>query len=134
MTVGILVISHAESGASLIAAGELIIGELPLPLRWLAVYPDDEPEVIYDQACRLKQEVDQGAGVLVVTDLFGATPNNIARRLYRPDRVRVVAGMNLSMLLRVMNYPGANLAELVDKAVSGGRDAVVECCPFMERE
>ena len=61
--------------------------------------------------------------------MFGATPSNIACRLRDEIDVRVVAGVNLPMLIRVLNYPRLHIDELVHKAISGGRDGIVLCNP-----
>ncbi|MBW3546289.1 MAG: hypothetical protein KY428_11955, partial [Bacteroidetes bacterium] len=64
---------------------------------------------------------DSGDGVLVLTDAFGSTPSNIAMRLSRQSGVTVVSGLNLPMLLRVMNYPQLSLEELqINNALPGG--------------
>jgi PTS system ascorbate-specific IIA component len=59
--------------------------------------------------------------------MYGSTPSNIACRLHAQANVRVVGGINLPMLVRILNYPRLSLDELVDKAVSGGRDGVLTC-------
>ena len=69
--------------------------------------------------------LDHGAGVLILTDLYGATPSNIAHRLVEENKTVVVTGLNLSMLMRVLNYPNLSLEELVDKACRGGGEGVV---------
>ena len=74
----------------------------------------------------LVEELDQGGGVLVLTDLLGSTPTNIAQRLLPESGIRIVAGVNLGMLLNVLNYPSLALADLVEKAVQGGRGGVLE--------
>ena len=72
------------------------------------------------------EELDQGQGVLVLTDMYGSTPSNIACKLSN-GQVRVVAGINLPMLVRVMNYPALNLPQLADKALTGGHEGVISC-------
>ena len=69
--------------------------------------------------------VDKGDGVLVMTDIFGATPSNIAMKLLQPGRIEGVAGVNLPMLLRALSYRDKDLPTLLAKSVSGGRDGVL---------
>jgi PTS system mannose-specific IIA component len=133
MSVGVLVLAHAESGASLIAAAKAIVGDDSLAIDNVAVHPDDDAEVLVMQARTLVDKLDQGAGILIVTDLFGSTPCNIARQLGAGRHIRIVAGLNLAMLLRILNYPGAELGELVDKALAGGRQAIMDCSPTRDR-
>jgi PTS system ascorbate-specific IIA component len=91
------------------------------------VAPESDPDAMREQAASLIREVDRGDGVLVLTDLFGSTPSNIATALQHNHKVISVAGINLPMLLRVMNYPKLGLRELAEKALSGGRDGVLHC-------
>lgn len=68
-----------------------------------------------------------GDGVLVLTDIYGSTPGNIANRLFDAHGVAVIAGINVPMLIRVLNYPDLSLEELVNKAVTGGHDGIILC-------
>ena len=76
------------------------------------------------RALRMREQLDTEAGVLVLSDLAGSTPGNVAERVARQGRVRVVTGINLPMLMRVFNYPGLDLDALARKALEGGRDGV----------
>jgi PTS system ascorbate-specific IIA component len=73
--------------------------------------------------------VDYGDGVLVMTDVFGATPANLAQKLIRPGRVEVLAGVNLPMLLRALTYRDRDMQTLITKAIAGGRDGVLHMQP-----
>jgi PTS system ascorbate-specific IIA component len=86
---------------------------------------DCDPTELLQEAHTQIATLDTGGGVLVLTDLYGATPCNIAARLLANPKIRVVSGMNLPMLIRVLNYPDLSLDALADKAVSGGRDGVM---------
>jgi len=95
-------------------------------LRALDVPPDADVATTVAAARALLGEIDDGAGVLVLTDVFGATPGNVACELAVPGRVAVVAGVNLPMLLRAVCYRDCALAELVDKALAGGIHGVLQ--------
>ena len=84
-------------------------------------------EHLLEQARRTCEKLDQGDGVLVLTDMFGSTPSNIANRLLGESTIQVVAGINLPMLVRVLNYPSLNLHKMVNKALSGGHDGILLC-------
>jgi PTS system ascorbate-specific IIA component len=71
--------------------------------------------------------MDQGQGVLVLTDIFGSTPSNIAASLAEDGRIAVVAGLNLPMLVRVLNYPEDPLEGLTEKAIVGGNRGILAC-------
>ncbi|MGH8542249.1 MAG: PTS sugar transporter subunit IIA [Gammaproteobacteria bacterium] len=126
MSVGILIIGHANVGESLRDNAVKTFGAQPLPLAVVSIGRDCEPERAHAQASAMIQALDQGDGVLVLTDICGATPCNIATRLLVEGRVKIVTGVNLPMLLRVLNYADLGLERLVDKAISGGRDGIVE--------
>lgn len=76
-----------------------------------------------DTLCKL----DQGQGILILTDMFGSTPSNIACAVSDRNDIRIVSGLNLPMLIRVLNYPSLSLEELELKAISGGQEGVVRC-------
>lgn len=134
MTVGLLIISHNHIGAELLNTASATLGVCPLATAVLPVMPDSDPEALVVKARRMVTELDQGDGVLVLTDVYGSTPSNIANRLSDCKQVRVVAGLNLPMLIRVLNYPRLSLAELVEKAISGGRNGILLCPTGAEEE
>ncbi|MFA5625919.1 MAG: hypothetical protein WCX90_05915 [Thiohalomonadaceae bacterium] len=125
--VGILLITHDPLGKILRDTAEAILGHCPLSLAVLTVPMDADPENAAAEARRLATSLNQGAGVLVLSDLYGSTPSNIACQLADWKHVQVVSGLNLPMLLRVCNYHALTLAELAEKAHSGGHDGIVLC-------
>ncbi len=123
MSVGLLIITHNNIGLSLFEAVTAVIGKAPLPTKLLSVLPDSDPEKLVQQAKQQVKELNEGQGVLVLTDMYGSTPSNIACKLAN-NQVNVIAGLNLPMMVRVMNYPQLSLSQLANKAVSGGREGV----------
>ena len=85
----------------------------------------DDPDALLPVAEDLIRFLDQGPGVLVMTDIYGATPSNIACRLLRPGRVEGIAGVNQPMLIRALTYREEPLVALVEKALAGGAEGVV---------
>ncbi len=127
MSVGLLIISHGEIGASLLHATTNILGICPLATYNLAVRENSNLDLLKHQARKLVEQLDQGDGVLVLTDLYGSTPHNIAAELIATEPVSVVSGVNLPMLLRVFNYPGLTLHDITEKAISGATLGIVNC-------
>ncbi len=127
MPVGLLIITHSEVGKALLGTAVRMLGLCPLRTERLDVPLDADPETLGEQARALCAELDAGDGVLVLTDLYGSTPCNVAQRLLGRARVQVVAGINLPMLVRVLNYPTLDLWELTTKAVTGGHDGILIC-------
>ncbi len=125
--VGLLIITHDQIGDSLLETATAMLGICPMALVSLSIPPICDPEAVLVDAKAAVEHLDRGAGVLVLTDMYGSTPSNIANRLYTPGRVMVVAGLNLPMLIRALNYPDLELMELMLKAVTGGRDGVFGC-------
>jgi mannose PTS system EIIA component len=125
MSVGILLLTHETMGASLIATARHILGRISLPLDTLAVPPGTDADVALSDTATRVRALDRGDGVLVLTDVYGATPSNVAERLHSIGlSVRRVSGLNLPMLLRVLNYPEQSLDELTQTAASGGRSGI----------
>ncbi len=129
MTIGLLIITHNHIGDDLIATATAMLGLCPLVTEVLSVTQNADPETTLRKARQMVEALDQGNGVLVLTDIYGSTPSNIACHLIDSGRVQVIAGVNLPMLIRILNYPQLALAELVDKAISGGKDGVLYCNP-----
>ncbi len=123
--IGILLVSHGAFGESLIHCASHVLGKRPLYVRQLGVTVHDDPEEILPTAEDLIRFLDQGQGVLVMTDIYGATPSNIASRLLKPGRVEGVAGVNLPMLIRALTYRDEPLEAVGAKALSGGSEGVM---------
>ncbi len=123
--VGILLVTHNGLGDSLADCVKHVFGEIPKNLRVLSVWCEDDPQQKMLEGEELIKELDNGSGVLILADVFGATPSNIGRRLCHAERVEGVAGVNLPMLLRVVCSGNKNLKELANLAVEGGRECIV---------
>ncbi|MEQ8288353.1 MAG: PTS fructose transporter subunit IIA [Gammaproteobacteria bacterium] len=124
MSVGILIISHNGIGASVYGTANFMIKDSPLEIKLLSASRESDPDELLETAISLLKELDSGDGILVLTDLIGSTPSNIARKLFEHARVNIVTGLNLSMMIRVLNYPELDLHQLADKAYSGAIDGV----------
>lgn len=127
MSVGLLIITHGRIGEDLLETAKSMLGVCPLQTAYMAVSQSSDPEKLFDQAKRICESLDQGDGVLVLTDIYGSTPSNVANRLLEESYIQVVAGINLPMLVRVLNYPGLNLHKMINKALSGGHDGILLC-------
>ncbi len=123
--IGILIVSHGAFGESLIHSASHVLGRRPVYLRQLGVTVHDDPEALLPVAHDLIRFLDQGQGVLVLTDIYGATPSNIAAKLLVPGKVEGIAGVNLPMLIRALTYREEPLAAALDKALSGAVEGVM---------
>ena len=128
MPVGILIITHGQIGEELLVTAKSTLGgTLPLNCRALSVSPNCDPDTQHKKAQTMLASVNNGSGVLILTDMYGSTPSNIANSLKNMENIEVVAGVNLPMFIRILNYSDLNLADITEKALSGGHDGIILC-------
>ena len=126
MAVGILLVTHEGIGSALLAVATRLLRQLPLKAEAFEIPFDADPDALLPQASAALRRVDGGQGVLVLTDLYGATPSNLAAKLARIGTpVRRVSALSLPMLLRVMNYAELELDELPNVAPAGAPNGVM---------
>jgi PTS system ascorbate-specific IIA component len=123
--IGVLIIGHDTLPESLAAAVTHVLGGRPMQFEVLPVDCTDDPLDILPRAKAAVAKLDTGDGVLVFSDIYGATPCNLVGKLVEPGRVEAVAGVNLPMLVRAFTYRGKDLETMVKKAVSGGCEGVL---------
>jgi PTS system ascorbate-specific IIA component len=131
--IGILIVTHGEIGTALLDSASQILGERPPQAATLSVWRQDEPDDLVLRAREIMEQIDTGEGVLILTDIFGATPGNVVSKLLRDGRVEGVSGVSLPMLLRVVTGREGPLAAAVQRALSGGSEGLVHmntdrCC------
>lgn len=119
--IGALVITHGQLGQELVAAAEMIVGEIShitaLSIGWNDDVNESKKEI--DQAI---QSVNQGRGVIILTDMFGGTPSNVSLSLLKKGEVEIVTGVNLPMIIKVANQTGnESLAELAQMVRDQGQ-------------
>lgn len=123
--IGVLLITHGRYGKDLIASAGHVLGR-PLPqVAHLSVSVKDEPDTLLDEARRLMHSLDDGNGVLVMTDMYGSTPCNVATKLIGEGNVDAVSGLSLPMLVRSLAHREGTLDKVRDKAIAGGTEGVV---------
>ncbi len=126
MAVGILLVTHPGIGPALLAVATRLLRQLPLKAEAFEVPFDADPDALLPAASAALRRVDDGVGVLLLTDLYGATPSTLPARLARLGTpVRRVSAVSLPMLLRVMNYAELDLDELPAVAAAGARNGVI---------
>ena len=123
--IGILIIAHGSLGESLIHCVSHVLGKHPPQLAHFAVGTNDDPSNLLPQAQHLMNALNTGSGVLILSDMYGASPCNLVAKLLVPGSIEGVAGVNLPMLVRVLNYRDKPIKTCLEKAISGGRDGVV---------
>jgi mannose PTS system EIIA component len=123
--IGILIVAHDKLGESLIAAVTHVLGGRPAQFESFGVAATDDPLTLLPKARELVKSLDSGDGVLIFSDIYGATPCNLAGKLLVPGRIEAVAGVNLPMLVRAFTYRAKGMDTMIKKAISGGCDGVL---------
>jgi PTS system ascorbate-specific IIA component len=132
--IGVLIVTHGEIGTSLLESASQILGRRPAQVSTLSVWRQDDPDDLVLRAREMMEQIDAGDGVLILTDIFGATPGNVVSKLLQDGKVEGVSGVSLPMLLRVLtgrtegSNAGSNpvsVSVLVQRAMSGGSEGLV---------
>jgi PTS system ascorbate-specific IIA component len=123
--IGILIVAHDTLSESLARAVTHVLGARPTQFETLSVKSSDDPLDLLPAARAAVARLDTGEGVLIFTDIFGATPANLANKVLAPGRIEGVAGVNLPMLVRAFTYRGKGMDTMIRKAISGGCEGVV---------
>ncbi len=124
--VSILLITYDQVGRALVDTAVATLGFCPMTTAVLTVSHNADTDILSRSAVQMAVSLDQGDGVLVLTDLYGSASSNIACRI-DSERVRVVAGVNVPMLVRILNHAYLSLDDLTQKALTGGREGIVYC-------
>jgi PTS system mannose-specific IIA component len=123
--IGILIVAHGALGESLIDCATHVMGSRPPLLEQFGIDMHDDPSTLLPVMQKVVKDLDEGHGVLILSDIYGATPCNIVSKLVQKNSVEGVAGVNLPMLVRALTYRNGDLAKLADKALSGGKEGVI---------
>ncbi len=123
--IGILLLTHAPLGQAFITAAQHVFHSPLERVEALDVIADQDPAEVNVRAKEAITRLDDGSGVLVITDIMGGTPSNCCNRLAEPGRVGVIAGISLPMLLRAITYRKNTLSVVLESALAGGQDGVV---------
>lgn len=125
MTTGLLIIAHAPLASALRACVLHVYPEAEQRIAALDVLAGESPALTVETA----RQLAHGLGtprLLVLTDVFGATPSNVAQKIVDGVNSRLIAGVNLPMLLRTVNYLGDELEVLVNRALAGGTQCIMQ--------
>jgi PTS system mannose-specific IIA component len=123
-TIGVVVVTHGVLATELLNAAETIVGDLP-QFTAVSIGWHDDVSVATTAMSRAIERVDRGRGVLLLTDMFGGTPSNLSMTFLEPDKVEVVTGVNLPMLIKLARIQSAHdLAALARLVCDDGRASI----------
>ena len=118
--IGIVIVAHGGLAAELKRATEHVVGPQSAMIA-ISVGPDDDRSARTAEICDAADAVDDGAGVVVVTDMYGGSPSNLSLRACRPSNRRILTGVNLPMMIKLAKSRGLDVDEAVARAAEAGR-------------
>jgi len=118
--IGIVIVAHGGLAREYLAAVEHVVGEQP-SLKAISINPDDDRDTKQQEICTAADAVDSGAGVVVVTDLFGGSPSNLSLRACAPSDRRILYGANLPLLIKLAKSRHLPVADAVRQAMEAGK-------------
>jgi len=129
---GIVIVAHTPVASAMLGFAEHTYGVLPERVRAIDIPPHEDTKVSFNRVMKAAYGVNRGNGVLILTDVMGATPANVASKLEALGPlsglnapVIVLAGLNLPMLMRCITHRGEDLEELAQKALAGGQHGIL---------
>lgn len=130
--IGGVIISHGQLASELIAAAETVVGDVA-HLAAVSIGWHDDAEMAKAEVERAISNVSDGSGVLILTDMFGGTPTNIAAVFFRSGEVEIVTGVNLAMVIKLAS-PGkdVSLADLAKEVEEQGKESIVQAGVLLE--
>lgn len=132
--VGILIISHGRLAEALISSVQSITGNLQ-KIKGVSIWPADRKEEVKDRIRREVAEVDDGDGVVILTDILGGTSTNLSLSFLKDERVEVVTGVNLPMLLTLFSCrKGRSLGEIGPLVKKSGRRSIILVKEMLRRK
>lgn len=130
--IGGVIVSHGQVANELLAAAETVVGDIS-HVTAVSIGWHDDVEAAREQVDRAIKSVSQGAGVLVMTDMFGGTPTNIAAMFLKQGEVEIVTGVNLPMVVKLAaNNKELPLAELAKEVEEQGKQAIYRTSALLE--
>ncbi|MCD6262586.1 MAG: PTS sugar transporter [Deltaproteobacteria bacterium] len=130
--IGILIISHCDVGRELLKAAELILGKLEAADA-IAITQTTETQKALNLISEKIKKLDRGHGVLILTDMFGGTPTNLSLSFFKENKVDILTGINLPMLIDIaQNRTNLSLSDLGEKAVATGKKNIAVAGKLLE--
>ena len=135
MNVGLLIVTHSNLGTNLLDTARDVLSVCPLLAKAYSIPADYDTELALREIASLTRELDHGDGVLILTDMYGSTPSNIASQLATDHPVSIVAGINLPMLIKFLNLRSTtDLESVVEQICQKGRRSIQVASQLLDRK
>lgn len=125
MSVALLLVTHKKIASSLIEVASSIVNDSPDNFACIEVPMDSPVDTMEAEINDQLNQLDRNDGMLILTDMYGGTPSNIAKKFLHQKDTHFISGLNLPMLVKIMNYRDLPLTELSEKVLSGGAQGIV---------
>ena len=132
--IGAIIVTHGSLGEEIIKSAEMIIGQQE-KIKSVAIRPEDSEATIRENIAKALNEVDEGEGVLILTDMFGGTPSNLSLCFFEENRIEVVTGINLPMLIKFSTErKKGTLSEIVSTIKEYGQKHILVASQILKKE
>ena len=129
---GIVLVGHHDLAKSIKTVAEHVVGPLP-EVECISVFPEDDIDLKRKEIQKAIREVNKKNGVVLLTDMFGGTPSNLAISLMEEGKIEVISGMNLPMLVKLLRMRKKTLSEAVQTAAESGRHYIMVASDLLEK-
>ncbi|MCK4705458.1 MAG: PTS fructose transporter subunit IIA [Gammaproteobacteria bacterium] len=126
MSVALLLVSHKGIASNLLNTAASIVNDKPVNMAYVEVPMDAPIDTMRQDIQKKLDQFDQNKDVLILTDIYGGTPSNLASCFISNTNTRLVSGLNLAMIIKAINYRSLPLTELVEKIILGGRQSIAQ--------
>jgi mannose PTS system EIIA component len=131
--IGVIVVTHGQLAEEFVAATEHVVGPQER-FRAICIGPDDDMEVRRAELIEMAKSIDTGAGVVILTDMFGGTPSNLAISVMSKGKIEVIAGANLPMMIKLAEVRGRmSLAEATLAGQEAGRKYIAVASALLQK-
>jgi mannose PTS system EIIA component len=129
--IGLIIVTHGRLGAEILATLQHITGQQSA-ISAIGITPDDDPEECLDKIRLETEKLNQGFGVIIATDLFGGTPSNLAISLIEPNKIEVMAGINVPALVKLLTIrKDTPIKEAIKIAIESGKKYMILPSEFL---
>ncbi len=130
---GVVLVAHNNLAESMKSVAEHVVGPLP-DLMCVSVKPDDDIELKRNEIAQKIEQADRGKGVVLLTDMFGGTPSNLAISLMQEGKVEVISGMNVPMLVKLLRIRKKALSEVIQESAESGKHYIMVASNFLGKK